>query len=177
MASVRTFVAVVPPPEALAPLVRAVAPLRADYAASWVPEERLHLTLAFLGELGEGAAAEVAGTLRAAAAEREPIALRLRGGGAFPRPERARVLWAGVDGDVDALASLADVVRTDATPYVPHVTVARLRRGGDVTGAVRALATLAGDEWTVREVVLMRSRLGPNPSYEALARCPLGYQA
>jgi 2'-5' RNA ligase len=177
MAPVRTFVAVVPPPSALAPLVRAVEPLRASYAASWVPEERLHVTLAFLGEVGEEEAARVAGTLREAAAVREPFALRLSGGGAFPNPRRARVLWAGLDGDLAALASLAEVVRTDDTPFVPHVTVARLRRGGDVTDAVRALAPLTSEEWLVDEVALMRSRLGPAPSYEPLARCPLGYQA
>ena len=183
MGRVRTFVAVVPPPSALAPLVAAVERLRGTYPASWVPAERLHLTLAFLGEVSEDTAARVADGLREAASRREPFALRLNGGGAFPRPQRARVLWAGVEGDVDALTGLARAsrraaraarVEVERKPYVPHVTVARLRHGGDATAAVAALDAVRGDEWTVGEVVLMRSVLGPKPSYEPLARCLLG---
>ncbi|HEV2892013.1 MAG TPA: RNA 2',3'-cyclic phosphodiesterase [Frankiaceae bacterium] len=182
----RTFVAVVPPPPVLAPLVRAAGALRGSFAASWVPEERLHVTLAFLGEVSEDTARRVEEHLGEAAAEREPFALRLRGGGAFPRAARARVLWAGLDGDLDALSSLARATRRAARaarvdverkPYVPHVTVARLRRPADVSGAAAALDAVTSQVWTVTEVVLMRSVLGPTPSYEPLARLPLGYQA
>jgi len=182
---VRAFVAVVPPPTALAPLVRAVDGLRATYAATWVPEERLHMTLAFLGDVTEDTADRVADGLRDVAAAREPFALRLRGGGAFPRPHRARVLWAGLDGDLDALASLARATRRAARaarvdlerkPYVPHVTVARLRHGGDMRAAVEVLDAVDGDAWDVTEVVLMRSVLGPRPSYEPLARAALRTQ-
>lgn len=175
----RVFVAVVPPPEALDPLVRVVEPFRNAYAASWVPPERLHLTLVFLGDVADPApfavdlAEQVAGTA--------PLTLRLRGGGAFPRPARARVLWAGVDGDADALARLARLTRRTARahridverkPYVPHVTVARLRgRPADVTAAVASLDAVDSPEWTATEVVVMRSVLGPAPSYEPLHRC------
>ena len=172
----RAFVAVVPPRGVLAPLVRAVEPLRGAYAASWVPEERLHVTLAFLGEITDAKAARVEDRLRKAAAAREPFALRLRGGGAFPRAARARVLWAGLAGDVAALASLARAVRAEEKPYVPHVTVARLRAPSDASGAVAALSGVESDAWTVGEVVLMRSHLGPRPTYEPLARCALGRQ-
>ncbi|HWL34992.1 MAG TPA: RNA 2',3'-cyclic phosphodiesterase [Frankiaceae bacterium] len=174
----RAFVAVVPPPSALAPLVRAVEPLR-DLPASWVPAERLHLTLVFLGEVadplpyGAALAEAVAGT--------EPFALRVAGAGAFPRPARPRVLWAGVEGEVEALAGLARVARRTARaaridverkPYVPHVTVARVRRRDvDGTDAVAALAAVDGAPWHVSEVVLMRSVLGPRPEYTVLRRC------
>jgi 2'-5' RNA ligase len=110
--------------------------------------------------------------------------VRIAGGGAFPRAARARVLWAGVDGDVAALRSLGRVVRracraagadVERAAYVPHVTVARYRaRGGhDASAEVAALATLDGPPWPVTEVVLMRSTLGPKPSYDPLARLPL----
>lgn len=173
----RAFVAVVPPPPVLSPLCRVVDGLRGAHHASWVPPERLHVTLAFLGDVTDAKAARVADRLRRDAAAREPFVLRLRGGGAFPKAARARVLWAGLAGEVDALADLAGTVRTERTAYVPHVTVARLRAPSDVTDAVAALSALESDEWTVGEVVLMRSHLGPAPSYEPVARCPLGYQA
>jgi 2'-5' RNA ligase len=179
---VRTFVAVVPPPEALAPLVAAVDRLRATYAASWVPPQRLHVTLAFLGEVAEEAAARVAEALRESVADVPPFRLQVLGGGAFPRERRARVLWAGLDGDLEALNGLVAAVsrsvereagvEPERREFVPHVTVARLRQPADVTGAVESLM-VAGDPWVVGEVVLMRSVLGPAPSYEPLARIPL----
>jgi 2'-5' RNA ligase len=179
----RAFVAVVPPPPALAALAAAVDPLRGP-GATWVPPERMHVTLAFLGDVvdpmpyGEALAAAVAGV--------EPFALRVRGGGAFPRVARARVLWAGLDGDVEALARLARIARRTARaariaverkPYVPHVTVARVGTPGfDAAPAVAALDAVEGEPWTVTEAVLMRSVLGPKPEYRVLRRCPV-YQA
>jgi 2'-5' RNA ligase len=172
----RVFVAVVPPPSALAPLVSAVERLRGP-GATWVPPERLHLTLAFLGEVGERDAARAERRMARAARAAAPFALRVEGGGAFPRADRPRVLWAGVTGDVGALGSLAVAVGAEA-PYVPHVTVARVRaRGYDGTAAVAALDRVRGEPWTVTEAVLMRSTLGPAPSYDVLARAALGYQA
>jgi 2'-5' RNA ligase len=183
MAGMRAFVAVVPPAEALAPLATAVEALRGP-GASWVPPERLHLTLAFLGEVAEPVAARVADRLAEAVRGVAPFRLRIAGGGAFPRPARPRVLWAGVDGDVAALASLARLVRRAArsagadverAPYVPHVTVARIRaRDYDGTAAVAALAGVSGDPWTVTEAVLLHSTLGPKPSYDRLAVAPFG---
>jgi 2'-5' RNA ligase len=176
---VRLFVAVVPPPPALESLVRAVSPVRAALPASWVPPERLHLTLVFLGEVadpepyGAALADAVAGTA--------PFALRIAGGGAFPRAARPRVLWAGVEGDVEALTRLARLARRTARaaridverkPYVPHVTVARVRRNDvDGTATVAALDLVRGERWQVTDVVLMRSVLGPAPAYEPLRNC------
>jgi 2'-5' RNA ligase len=176
MAAVRAFFAVVPPATSLAPLVAAVSPLRGP-GASWVPPERLHVTLAFHGEVSDRAAARLAVRLSSAARSAVPFELRVEGGGAFPRPARPRVLWAGLAGDVPALAALAVAVGAEV-PYVPHVTVARIREPHyDATDALAALEGVRGEPWTVTEAVLMRSVPGPKPSYDVVARAPLGYQA
>ncbi|HEU0130410.1 MAG TPA: RNA 2',3'-cyclic phosphodiesterase [Mycobacteriales bacterium] len=183
----RAFVAIVPPPPALAALARAVAPLRAAHAASWVPPERLHLTLAFLGDVAEPVLPRLGDALAAAVAGTAAFGLRVAGGGAFPRPARPRVLWAGIDGEVDALARLARAVRRAArsagvdverAPYVPHVTVARVRATPvDGPACVAALDAVRGEPWQVTGAVLMRSVLGPKPVYEPLRDLPFGYQA
>lgn len=178
----RAFLAVVPPPAALAPLVAAVDALRGP-GATWVPPERLHVTLAFLGEVPDAVAARVGERVGTAVRDVAPFSVAVAGGGAFPRPARPRVLWAGVTGDTGALAALARVTRREAraagadverAAFVPHVTVARVRaRDYDGTAAVRALDGVAGEPWPVTEVVLMRSVLGPRPSYEQVVSLPL----
>lgn len=178
---VRLFVAVVPPPSALTALAEVVAVVRDAYPqATWVPPERMHVTLAFLGEVADPARV-VKGL--PALGEHPAFELRVRGGGAFPRAARPNVLWAGLDGDLEALARLARHSRrvareagieVERAPYRPHLTVARVRRRDfDGRSAVAALDAVSGEPWTVTEAVLLRSHLGPHPSYEPLARAPL----
>ncbi|MGD9526340.1 2'-5' RNA ligase family protein [Pseudonocardia sp.] len=95
----RLFVAILPPPEALAELGSALAPLRepaagerVDPRVRWVRPEQWHVTLAFLGEVAAPAADAVAARLARVAARCPPLTLALVGGGRFSD----RVLWTGV---------------------------------------------------------------------------------
>ena len=65
-----------------------------------------HLTLAFLGDVGDPDLNAVCLAVAEAVREQPRFDLIVRGLGAFPDPARPRVLWAGVVGDLDALASL-----------------------------------------------------------------------
>jgi 2'-5' RNA ligase len=102
----------------------------------------------------------------------EPMALRIRGGGAFPQPWRARVLWAGVDVDPEAWRRLAGFEQQ------PHVTVARTRGSADATGLVESLGGYSGPAWTASEVCLLESHLRPSgergPRHEVIETFPLG---
>ena len=60
----------------------------------------------------------------------------------FPNPRRPRVLWVGLEGDLNALAGLQAAVEQAVTglgyaaeerPFSPHITLGRVRRG--VSGA------------------------------------------
>ena len=176
----RLFVALVPPPEAVADLEAALAAVRSrQFGLRWIPPERWHLTLAFLGEVEERRLPDLTDRLLRAAARHPPLALRFAGGGRFGR----QVLWAGVGGDVAVLGRLADSVTAaarrarldvDDRPYRPHLTLARTRTPVDLRPLVPALAGYEGPEWTARRVELVRSRLGPAPTYEALLQAPLG---
>ncbi len=182
----RAFVAVVPPAGTLEPLRLLVERLRPAYGRlGWVAPERWHVTLQFLGDVPEPKLTRLQPRLAAVAAAIGPFHLVVRGGGAFPNPRRARVVWAGLAGDVAAVAELASGVRAaarhsrialDATPFRPHVTLARVRRTGFDRGPdlVAALADATGPDWPVTELLLMRSHLGPHPRYEPLAVFPLG---
>jgi len=122
--------------------------------------EGLHLTLYFLGALPEETRARLAAGLPGLADAPAPR-LELEGTGAFPDESRARVLWVGVRGELERLATLhgrvlelvervgLDTSGERARGYRPHVTVARPRRPGPVPADFRALAPrggLPGDE-------------------------------
>jgi RNA 2',3'-cyclic 3'-phosphodiesterase len=182
------FVAVVPPRLVLDELEATVAPLRPGWPAlRWTGMPAWHLTLAFLGEVGGGTAAALGPRLERAAARHPSLSLSLAGGGAFPGPARARVLWTGLRGDHRALEALARSVaagarRAGAPPpdegrrFRPHVTLARCREPADVNALVGELSGYAGTSWAAGEIHLIRSSPGgpgAAPHYETIDRWPL----
>lgn len=182
----RLFVALHPPPDALAELDAVVAPLRAGWPElRWTGQDRWHVTLAFLGEVAEAALDELMVRLARAAGRHQAQELRIGHGGAFPSQRRARVLIARIDGDQPALAALAGSVaagarRAGAPPpdegrrFRPHLTLARCRQPADVGAVVAALGGFSGATWLAAEMHLIRSHAGPKPWYETVNSWPLG---
>jgi 2'-5' RNA ligase len=184
----RLFVAITPPPQALAELERTVSPLRPDWPElRWAGQERWHVTLAFLGEVADATLSGLPGRLDRAAGRHPPARLRIGHGGAFPGATRARVLIAHVEGErpaMDGLTALAASVaagarRAGAPPpdegrrYRPHLTLARCRQPGNLAALVGALADFSGSPWDASEIHLIRSHTGPRPTYETIGTWPL----
>jgi RNA 2',3'-cyclic 3'-phosphodiesterase len=181
---VRLFVAIVPPARALAELAEAVAPLRAARPElRWTTEADWHLTLAFLGEVADRVLPDLTIRLERASARHPARRLAICGGGAFPRPRRASVVWAGIQSDVGlgplAASVAAGARRAGAPPpdegrrYRAHLTLARCRAQADVVELTSALAGFAGSPWVADFVRLIRSNPGGEPRYEDLGRWPL----
>lgn len=180
----RAFVAVVPPPDAVAPLAAAAEQWRQGWPElGWVPPERWHLTLCFLGEVTEETAAAVGDELGALAASASPIPAAMGGGGTFPPRGSPRVVWVGVEASAPLPALAAGVaevaagagLEVDARSYRPHITVARARRQAphDLAALRSALGVARGRAFTIDRLVLFRSQLGRKPRYEELAAWPL----
>lgn len=166
------FVAIVPPPEAIATLASAVERLRAATPGlGWVPPSRWHVTLCFLGRHEPNP--ELLSRLARVAARHEQQAIHVAGAGRFGD----RVLFAKLAGDLKPLAT--GVTRAaeragylvEDRPFRAHLTLARGRRARvDLRPLVTALTDIRGPEWTVEELRLMRSA---QPEYETLDRWPL----
>lgn len=186
----RLFVAIVPPPPVTAELDACAAPLRLAWPdLRWTSQEAWHVTLAFLGQVREDVLPELSTRLERAARRHRAQRLAVRGGGAFPGPSRARVVWAGLDADRAALAALAASVAAGArragapSPdedrrFRAHITLARLREPADLRSLTEGLADLAGTPWTATEIQLIRSHppgpgAGRTPVYTSLAAWPL----
>jgi len=185
--TMRLFVAIAPPPVVLDELDALAGPLRARRQdLRWTSREAWHVTLAFLGQVDESAAARLVPRLERAARRHHVFRLAFNGAGAFPSPSRANVLWSGLSGDRGTLARLAESVaagasRAGAPPpdqgrrFQPHLTLARCRMPADVTELVAALAGYQGQPWTADRIHLVRSRLGATtqPRYTTLGSWPL----
>lgn len=189
----RLFAAVLPPPERLDELGHVVDRLHRLPGADglrWTSRPGWHLTLAFMGEVGEELLPELRVRLARAAHRTPPFPLRLHGGGHFGR----RALWAGVAGDLDELRLLAE--RADAAArragvamdehrrYQAHLTVARARgEAVDLHPFLDGMVTFEGARWEVGELALVRSNLpvsgvrGEQPRYERVDGWPLAGSA
>jgi len=131
-----------------------------------------HLTLLFLGEVPRERSASITAALTPVAAAVAPFFATLEGVGAFPSPDRPRVVWRGVtEGSAeltelahrvhDALAGEGDPTRRNE--FSPHLTLFRVRSSSDYR---RARELLTGTvpppsprRFRVSEFVLKESEL------------------
>ncbi len=177
----RLFIAVPLPDEArhaLAALLDGPLPGRVVQPRNW------HLTLRFLGDTDEVTYDRLLHTLDGSDLG-APFRVTLGALGAFPRPDKATVLWVGFSAGLGGFARLADVVAGAAEaagfppedrPFRAHLTLSRIRPHQDVRSVVDR-APLDDVSWTVGEVDVFRSHLGSGgPRYERLERIMLGVE-
>ncbi|WP_405021093.1 RNA 2',3'-cyclic phosphodiesterase [Kitasatospora sp. NBC_00070] len=169
--TIRVFVALAPPDEAKDELAEALWAATAGYPRlRWNRIEDWHVTLAFLGELPATAVPPLRSALAGLAASHAALHLGLRGGGHFD----GRLLWSGIDGDLDGLHRLAADVRDvvgscgiafNERPLRPHLTLARARRDDptSVPEVAAALAGFAGRPWRAERLHLVGSNVGRGP--------------
>lgn len=145
----------------------------------WVPPANLHLTLKFLGDIPAETMPAVRDRLAERLLGRPAFTMQVRGVGAFPNVDQARVLWVGLTDDgghLDRLAADMDQWLVDlgfareTRPFRPHVTLGRVREGS-------AAGLIAGDEALelgpalAQEVVFFESVLQRRGAeYRALGR-------
>lgn len=182
------FVAAIPPDSVTEDLDDFLSVRRDAAGFRWTLPEHWHLTLAFLPAVPDRVYDELVERLATAASRRRPLRATIAGGGAFPDPARARVLWAGLDvDDPDELDQLARGCRAAATKagvetpgerFRPHLTLARNGRPFEATKWLRVLDGYRGPTYDLDTVSLVASHLGegPNkrPRYEVMAEIRLG---
>lgn len=150
--------------------------------ARWLPDDQLHLTLRFIGEVDRHLARDVDAAL--SSVHHPGFSIALNGIGAFDRRGEPVTLWAGVapHEPLRALHKKVDqaLVRVGVEPdrraYMPHITIARLPRGaGPVGSLIQQSGGLSGPLFAVEEFRLYESSLTPDgPIYSVVERYPLG---
>ena len=191
----RMFVAITPPEHVREHLADFLAP---RVGMPWIDEAQWHVTLAFFESVPDHRIDDLVETLSRSAGRRRPCRLTLTGAGAFPHVDRAVVLWLGLDVDgipasapgapeteVHRVAVNARAAGTaigalpDGKRFVPHLTLARLKRPIEATKWLRVLDTYRSPRWHLDEIDLVASYLGEGPGrrprYETAATIPLGH--
>ena len=149
---------------------------------AWAVPTSYHVTLKFLGWTRDDAIAAVCDAAGAALAGAAPFRFRTARLGAFPSLEQASVLWAGVE-DGKALGELAARLEpamvalgfaAEPRPFVPHVTLGRLRQTRPVRDVVLPMSEQMFSETRVDVVSLYESETKPTGSvYREVAKIDL----
>src|SRR5215471_13453923 len=152
--------------------------------AKWVDPGNFHLTLRFIGEVGEDIAADIDDALSRLRARR--ITIQIAGTGVFGG-DKPHSLWAGVERSAE-LVGLRDkvelaLIRAGLPPeprkFSPHVTLARLRdpRRSELQEFLAAHAQFRAEPLRVGAFSLMASYPPKAGSvYEDQADYPLHYR-
>jgi 2'-5' RNA ligase len=189
MQTIRSFIAIPVPAGITSAAKKIIAKLKPhDDGIKWVPLDNFHLTLKFLGDVDNVEVPAVCKAIRQITDTIEPFELRIAGTGGFPKTERPRIVFAGVDdptGNLVAMVSglerqLADLgFKPEPRDYTPHLTLGRTRSntrraGQDLVAAMAAMGDIALGEMVVDEVHLMASFLDKTgPTYQIMDRIEL----
>ena len=111
--------------------------LRNGNGLKWVPQEQMHLTLKFLGEVNDDRIDEIGETIKTACFEKKAFEFELSVVGTFGRP--SKVLWLGSEKQSSELVALAESVEQalqglgfekENRPFSAHLTLGRVKDGG-----------------------------------------------
>jgi 2'-5' RNA ligase len=142
----------------------------------------MHLTLRFLGNTPASKLDDLGSALDRLAAQHAPFNLLLGALGCFPNERRPRVIWVGLQGQLQPLqtlrSALEDILQPlgwdpEDKPFHPHLTLGRVK---DKSAAVDLPwgQGVAPAEIRVRELLLYESQLRPQgPRYIVQHSSPL----
>ncbi len=143
MNTIRTFMALNLPITTLRKVAAFQADLRQraqdqELELGWVKPPNMHVTLKFLGNIPEETAWIIQDKFPEKLRAHAPLRLHLKGIGAFPDPEKPRVIWLGLEQQDDQLTRLAADVddwfeelgfEKEKREFRAHLTLARARKG------------------------------------------------
>jgi 2'-5' RNA ligase len=188
---IRTFIAIDFPAEIITKIARITAYLRTQTpvnALNWVAPENMHLTLNFLGDVREDHILAIEQYLQEAVRGQSSFNITIEGLGMYPNAKQPRVVWLGIK-DAGALKHIQQAltkalkvidIEQENRPFLPHLTLARIRRNSspDLTRQVgETLSQFKVDSlgsFPVQSVHLFKSELTPKGTiYTSLFSTPL----
>ena len=178
---VRTFIAVdIDSKNIISKLVDLQRQLLASRAQMKLVEpENIHVTLYFLGEIPEEKLFLVKNIVEKCCEGHSKFEIYISGIGAFPKPSRPRVIWAGISSGGEILSQIARCLRREFPrhgfrredkEFHPHITLARVKRyNSQLRQEITRLSTVDIGGLVVCSIKIKKSTLTPKgPIYEDL---------
>ena len=188
MQSVRLFLAINLNGSTLNKLLKTTEELKNDFRdARWCKKNAMHLTLKFFGTIPLISVVEIGKAVNSVVSKMDPIRFEVKGVGGFPSLENPRILWAGVTEGKEEIKKLAQKISDALEEYdfiperknfVPHITLARFKRGkkgdGEVISLPSSLTERTFGVTETNEILLYSSDLMENgPLYSVVDRWKL----
>jgi len=171
---IRTFIAIdTPETVSEVALLLKSSVIANQKAVKWVRKENIHITLRFIGPTAPGEVDKINRLLREISGQNSDLSLTVSGTGCFPKKERPRILWLGVNGDVAELKLLVEMIRSEMDQlgypqeehnYSSHITIGRIRYPQKVTPDITDFLTAQYEPvlWNVPKIILYQSELLPS---------------
>ncbi len=154
----RCFIAIEIPDE----IKKKISVLKKEIHGKCVPDENMHITVKFLGNVEEKYVSALVKKLKTIHFSSFDIVCK--GAGAFPKNNHARVLWVGCESpELYALAENIQKLLPPVEKFVGHVTVARMGYQ-DVTACVDKYKQEIFGKMHCSSFVLKKSMLTPKGS-------------
>lgn len=102
----------------------------------WEKDDNVHLTLKFIGDMPEQDINHINQIIGQVVSNYTVLKYNISGTGCFPKPDRPRVLWLGVDGELTPLQNLVRNLNqeleksgypSETGDFIPHITIARIK--------------------------------------------------
>jgi len=129
----------------------------------WVKKENLHLTLKFLGEIEGNKIGEVEEEIKKGIIGEKRFELSFERIGYFPNERRPKIVWIGIEEGRDNFIKIAERLnkrlnkfRKEERKIIPHLTLGRLKYGGEVVVNDQNFKT---SSFWVTKVYLIKSKL------------------
>ena len=188
---IRSFIAIDFPEETRTALEDVQKRLKQSGAGvRWVKPGSIHLTLKFLGNIHPAQVEDIALAVAQEVRDEPPITLGAAGLGAFPSRRKPRVIWIGMEGEVQRLNAIQARVDNALEPlgfarekrgFRPHLTIGRVKDRRKLQALIDAMAELKipeFDSFDVTEIILYKSDLRPTGAiYTKLHRMSLAASA
>ncbi len=144
-----------------------------------VKPENIHVTMRFLGNITPPMVDSIHEAMQKVSFS--PFDVEIRGVGAFPKLQYARVIWAGIRNGAEQLSNISNQLepklrelgfRPDSKGFSPHLTIARVKSGRNKSELIRCIKESVDYEFGIVKAEclrLKRSVLTPKgPIYSTL---------
>jgi 2'-5' RNA ligase len=152
---VRLFVALDLPDPVRHAITELIAKLQPkSRTARWIRPENLHITLKFIGHVGNEKLSPIQTALSSIRAA-QPIELHFRGMGFFPNEHRPRAFWCGIAASPILAELAANIdralvplgVEAETRPFAPHLTLARFKSDEGIREMVQAATDMKSTDF------------------------------